>query len=153
MNGLLRPTSLLVGLFFISICLCPQGKAESSAADPFLKIKEFHSQFLRPTSFFDLGHASPFSQIMVKKVLPGHPQEAGGLVAVNNEKQRNLAFEGPLESGIRSNSMNLEVKGITVIAMNMVEGGSAVADSDIILNPVQYVSAPVSHEEIDEKLR
>src|SRR5512136_2035059 len=120
MNDLLKPTSLLVGLFFISICLCPQGKADSSIDDPLLKIKEFHSQFLCPTSFLGLGHASPISQIMAEKVIPGHPQALGGLVAINNQKKRNLAFEGPLESGMRSNSMNIEVKGVTVIAMNMV---------------------------------
>jgi hypothetical protein len=155
MNDLLRPTSLLVGLFFISICLCPQGKADSSTYDPLLKVKEFHSQFLCPMSFLDLGHVSPVSQIMAEKVLPGRPQEVGGLVALNNQKQRNLAFEGPLESGMRSNSMNVEVKGITVIAMNMVEGGNAVADSDIVLNPVQYIAAPMlsPNEEIGEKLR
>jgi len=155
MNGLLKPTSLLVGLFFILVCLCPQGKTDSYADDPLLKVKEFHSQFLCPISFLDLGHASPISQIMAEKVIPGHPQEVGGLVAINNQKKRNLAFEGPLESGMRSNSMNVEVKGITVIAMNMVEGGSAMADSDIVLNPVQYIAAPIlnPNEEIGEKLR
>jgi len=150
-----KPTSLLVGLFLISICLCPQGKADSSVEDPLLKVKEFHSQFLCPTSFLDQGHESPVSQIMTEKVIPGRPQELGGLVAVNNQKKRNLAFEGPLESGLKSNSMNIEVKGITVIAMNTVDGGSAAANSDIVLNPVQYIEAPVPNpnEEIDEKLR
>ncbi len=155
MNDFLKPTSVLVGAFFILVCFCPQGGADLFAADPLLKVKEFHSQFRYPISFLDPARLSPIPQVIAEKIIPERPQELEGLVAVNNKKKRNLVFKGPLESGMRGNSMNVEVKGITVIAMNMVEGGSAVADSDIILNPVQYVAAPIlsPNEEIDEKLR
>ena len=48
------------------------------------------------------------------------------------------------------NNMNIEVSGISVSAINTVEGGSAVANSNIIIKPVQIINAPA---EVDEKLK
>ncbi len=48
------------------------------------------------------------------------------------------------------NNMNIEVSGITVSAINTVEGGSAVANSNIVIKPVQIITAPA---EVDEKLK
>jgi hypothetical protein len=50
------------------------------------------------------------------------------------------------------NSLDIDVSGITVIAINMGKGGNAVAASDIILNPVQYLGASLKAE-VEEKLR
>jgi hypothetical protein len=46
--------------------------------------------------------------------------------------------------------MNIEVSGISVSAINTVEGGSAVANSNIVIKPVQIITAPA---EVDEKLK
>jgi len=46
--------------------------------------------------------------------------------------------------------MNIDVSGITVSAINTVEGGSAVATSNIIIKPVQII---VCSSEVEEKLR
>lgn len=48
------------------------------------------------------------------------------------------------------NNMNIEVSGISVSAINTVEGGSAVANSNIVIKPVQIITAPA---EVDEKLK
>lgn len=54
---------------------------------------------------------------------------------------------GPQQEG---NYLNVDVSGISVSAINTVEGGSAVATSNIIIKPVQII---VSHAEVDEKLK
>lgn len=48
------------------------------------------------------------------------------------------------------NNMNIEVSGISVTALNTVDGGSAVATSNIIIRPVQIVISP---SEVEEKLK
>jgi hypothetical protein len=48
------------------------------------------------------------------------------------------------------NYMDISVSGITVSAINTIEGGSAVATSNIIIKPVQIIFYP---SEVDEKLR
>ena len=48
------------------------------------------------------------------------------------------------------NYLNIEVHGITVTATNMVQGGSAVANSNIEIKPVQYIVCP---SEVEEKLK
>jgi hypothetical protein len=152
MNDMLKPTSiLLVGLVIFLLFSNQQGRSEP--ADPLLDIKEFHSQFLRPTTGIDSGYHGSSPQIVKHELVSGQPKELGGFVALNNQKQQNLFYKGPLESSARSNSMNIEVKGITVIAMNMAQSGNAVADSDIVLNPVQYIEVSNRNDEISEKLR
>jgi hypothetical protein len=48
------------------------------------------------------------------------------------------------------NYMNIDVSGINVQATNTVEGGSAVATSNIEIKPVQIINCP---PEVDEKLK
>ena len=48
------------------------------------------------------------------------------------------------------NYMNIDVSGVDVKAMNTVEGGSAVATSNIIIKPVQIINCP---PEVEEKLK
>ena len=48
------------------------------------------------------------------------------------------------------NYLNIEVSGVTVSAINSVPGGNAVADSDIIIKPVQIIVSP---SEIEEKIK
>jgi len=49
-----------------------------------------------------------------------------------------------------SNNLNIDVHGITVSAINTVEGGSATATSNIIIKPVQMIVIP---PEVEEKLK
>lgn len=73
--------------------------------------------------------------------------------ALAKDTQENAAREtisaghGPERQG---NYMNIDVSGITVSAINTVQGGSAVATSNIIIKPVQIIVSP---NEVDEKLR
>jgi len=53
-------------------------------------------------------------------------------------------------SNLPGNYMNIDVSGVTVSAINTVEGGSAVATSNIIIKPVQLI---IYHPEVEEKLR
>ncbi len=66
----------------------------------------------------------------------------------------NGAYVGKTKSSVQGsrlgNNMNIEVSGITVSAINTVEGGSAVANSNIVIKPVQIITAPA---EVDEKLK
>lgn len=48
------------------------------------------------------------------------------------------------------NNLNIEVSGISVSAINTAEGGNAVANSNIIIKPVQVIYSP---SEVDEKIR
>ena len=77
-----------------------------------------------------------------------------GVVAINSDKRRSFEYGGLLNSpSSKTNFMDIEVSKITVIAINMVEGGSAVATSDIILNPVQYLGGSSPQTEAEEKLK
>ncbi|HOV81300.1 MAG TPA: hypothetical protein PLQ01_01320 [Methanothrix sp.] len=49
-----------------------------------------------------------------------------------------------------SNNLNIDVHGITVSAINTVEGGSATATSNIIIKPVQMIVIP---PEVEAKLK
>ncbi len=66
----------------------------------------------------------------------------------------NGAHIGKAKSSVQGsrlgNNMNIEVSGITVSAINTVEGGSAVANSNIVIKPVQIITAPA---EVYEKLK
>jgi hypothetical protein len=57
---------------------------------------------------------------------------------------------GSSGSNLPGNYMNIDVSGVTVSAINTVEGGSAVATSHIIIKPVQLI---IYHPEVEEKLR
>jgi hypothetical protein len=64
----------------------------------------------------------------------------------------NALSSGMTNRGQKSNPgnyLNIDVSGITVSAINTIEGGSAVATSNIIIKPVQLI---VNHPEVEEKL-
>ncbi len=56
-------------------------------------------------------------------------------------------FPGSREPG---NYMDIDVSGVSVSAINTVEGGSAVATSNIIIKPVQIIFYP---SEVEERLK
>jgi hypothetical protein len=166
MKNMLRPTgAMLVGLAFLLSCLCsPTGVAEpikDNSSDSLKKIKEFHAKFTSPSYFVpDQGVSKlPFWAETChfsddKIIMNGPSQSLDGLVSVNGMKRRSASYDGLLQStNYKMNAMDITVSGITVIAINMVEGGSAVATSDIILRPVQTLSISVANAEVDQKLK
>lgn len=75
--------------------------------------------------------------------------------AVNSGMERNNRIDGKGGDGHPGqkrlgNYMNIDVKGVSVSAINTVEGGSAVATSNIIIKPVQLIVCP---SEVEEKLK
>ncbi|VVB63150.1 Uncharacterised protein [uncultured archaeon] len=90
-----------------------------------------------------------------KIFMNGSSRSLDGLISVNEGKHRSVAYDGLLESTNRKmNAMDISVTGITVIAINMAEGGNAVATSDIVLTPVQSLGvATAVNPEVDEKLK
>ncbi len=66
-----------------------------------------------------------------------------------NWGMKNEEKNGPKSKRL-SNNMNIDVSGITVSAINTVEGGNAVATSNIIIKPVQIIVCP---PEVGEKLK
>jgi hypothetical protein len=167
MNKMLKPTGImLVGLAFFLSCLCLQPiVAEPTKAiypESLDRIKDFHNQFTSP-SYSSVGLArsklpemAETSRLTDKKIfMNGSSQSLEGLISVNGGKHRSLAYDSLLEStNCKMNSMDISVTGITVIAINMAEGGSAVASSDIVLHPVQSLGGvAVVNPEVDEKLK
>jgi hypothetical protein len=63
----------------------------------------------------------------------------------NGQQARISAQSQPL-----GNNLNIDVSGVSVRAINTVQGGSAVATSNIIIKPVQIIICP---SEVAEKLR
>jgi hypothetical protein len=60
------------------------------------------------------------------------------------------SHSGSPEQQRLGNYMNIDVSGINVQAMNTVQGGSAVATSNIEIKPVQIINCP---PEVEEKLK
>jgi len=75
-------------------------------------------------------------------------------IGINPKKNWDESYSGWLDGGaggrVPGNYLNIEVSGITVSATNSVEGGSAVATSNIEIKPVQYFVCP---PEVEEKLK
>jgi len=72
------------------------------------------------------------------------------LSTINSVKLRDLHYNDSQNGELRGNFLGIDVSGITVSAINTMERGSAVATSNIIINPVQILHlAP----EVEEKLK
>jgi hypothetical protein len=167
MNKMLKPTDImLVGLAFLLFSLCLQlGAGEPTKAispGSLDKVKDFHNQF-KSLSYSSVGPSrsklpdmAEASRLADEKIfMNGSSQSLDGLISVNGGKRRSVAYDGLLEStNYKMNAMDISVTGITVIAINMAQGGSAVATSDIILHPVQSLGETVAvNHEVDEKLK
>jgi hypothetical protein len=167
MNNMLNPTGvMLVGLAFLLFCLFSHlVVAEPTKAiypDSLDMIKDFHNQFTSPSySSVDLAppklpEMAEASRLADEKIfMNGSSQSLDGLISVNGMKNRRAVYDGLLEStNSKINAMAISVTGITVIAINMAEGGSAIATSDILLHPVQSLGgAAVVNPEVNEKLK
>jgi hypothetical protein len=167
MNKMLEPTGvMLVGLAILLFCLFSQlVVAEPTKAiypESLDRIKDFHNQFTSP-AYSSLGLArsklpelAETSRLADEKIfMNGSSQSLEGLISVKGGKHRSVAYDGLLEStNCKMNAMDISVTGITVIAINMAEGGNAVATSDIVLHPVQSLGgAAAVNAEVDEKLK
>jgi hypothetical protein len=167
MNKMPKPIGvMLMGLTFLLLCLYSQSVvAEPTKAiypESLDRIKDFHNQFTSP-SYSSVGLArsklpemAEASRLADEKIfMNGSSQSLEGLVSVNGGKHRSVAYDGLLEStNYKMNAMDISVTGITVIAINMAQGGSAVATSDIILHPVQSLGGTAGvNPEVDEKLK
>jgi hypothetical protein len=153
------PTGLVpVGVAFLLLCLIAQlCLAECDNCTTLEKIQDFHRKFKDPSPSADKA----WSEIPLLPSFPAFARTAQqgssdampqGLVAISTNKQRDQVFNDPLApTGSRLNSMEIDVSKITVIAMNMMKGGNAVATSNIIINPVQYMGSS-SQEEVEERL-
>jgi len=68
-----------------------------------------------------------------------------------NNATKNKQNDGKTAKSVQlGNNMNINVNGISVSAINTVEGGSAVATSNIVIKPVQIIISP---SEVEEKLK
>ena len=68
-----------------------------------------------------------------------------------NNGTKNKQNDGKTAKSVQlGNNMNINVNGISVSAINTVEGGSAVATSNIVIKPVQIIISP---SEVEEKLK
>ena len=167
MSKMLKPTGImLMGLAFLLFCLNSQSVlAESTKAiypESLDRLKDFHNQFTSP-SYSSVGLArsklpemAEASRLADEKIfMNGSTQSLEGLISVNGVKNRRVSYDGLLEStNCKMNAMDISVTGITVIAINMAQGGSAVATSDIVLHPVQSLGGAVAiNPEVNEKLK
>jgi hypothetical protein len=93
-----------------------------------------------------------------KKVWPedslGHNDIEGLVDNAFNSRDDNSSIDGQ-PFGFNDlkqlgNRMDIDVSGITVSAINTVQGGSAVATSNILIKPVQVIVFP---SEVEEKLK
>jgi hypothetical protein len=90
--------------------------------------------------------------------MDGGTDDAGVESMVDNamvSKQRDdpvyyQSHTGSQEQQRLGNYMNIDVSGVDVRAINTVQGGSAVATSNIIIKPVQIINCP---HEVEEKLK
>jgi hypothetical protein len=156
---MLRPAgAMLVGLALLFGML----SLEAGAARPFSsnytealdRIIDFHSRFTSPASRApEMGRPGFLSNPGDGKeriLMNGSIETFKGLVAVNARKEREISFDGRLDPlynpAKKINSMDIDVSRITVIAINTVKGGSAVATSDIVLSPVQYIDGSAGGE-------
>ncbi|NYT01642.1 MAG: hypothetical protein GKC10_02650 [Methanosarcinales archaeon] len=147
MDNVRLPASFkLAGVALLFACLLVQvGFGQSSSELSLQDIKNYHNEFISgEPSIFSPVQPLP-SDISSLNSLKSHQdmrlngaQNLQGMVAINTEMQRDLDYQDMLgPSSPRMNYMNIQVSGITVIAINTARGGNAIATSNVVLQPVQ----------------
>jgi len=153
-------SALLVGIVFLLSASClPSAAAEPNFNQSLEKVKDFHNHFKDP-SFLDKGCGGltldlPSSTGFANEagILSCPARQTSGLVAIGGNKHRSISYDGLIgPTSPSANFLDIDVSRITVIAINMVKGGNAVATSDIVLNPVQYLGFS-PEAEVEEKLK
>jgi hypothetical protein len=176
MRPLANIKRILVSIMFFFCLLSHPGLSGESFQDQVVEacypdslneIRDFHDEFLHPSSNTKSGLSEDIeeidifneddvrlqSEIISPKVDPEsilrrdrdlkmEIPDSQGTVAVNTKKQTTMVLGGPLEDGAEgANVMNIEVAHITVIAINTARGGEAIATSEIYIQPTQDMGA------------
>jgi hypothetical protein len=158
MSDMLRTTALasvlLVGIVFLLSASClSSAVAEPNFNQSLEEVRDFHNRFKDP-SLLNKGPGGLSSSFANDAGIFDYSGcQMGGLVAIDSNKHGGIAYDGLIgPTSPSANLLDIEVSRITVIAINMVKGGNAVATSDIVLNPVQYLRFS-SEAEVEEKLK
>lgn len=79
---------------------------------------------------------------------------SGDLATINSLVDRDLNIGGHVQgSGPGINYLDIDVGKVTVIAINMADGGNAVANSNIVIQPVQTQGDYMPGSAMDDLLR
>lgn len=154
MEKSIGPASIvLVGVaFLLSVLFMQVAVAQIDSVQPLEKIMEFHSRFKDPSSLDKGSELLPAeARLMNNTILGVSLEQLSGLAVVNNKRHGSIA-PGGLVGTSPSNFMDIDVSGITVIAISMGKG-QAVATSDIVLSPIQYQMCTSSGAEVAERLK
>lgn len=135
------PVSVLILLTGVALIFLANVSAQESVQSISLEdVRAFHQDFLQRSSNLSLMQADvpeiPKASLAVHTP-SSTPSSRGDLVALNSNVERDLSYGGIEESAPRINYMDISLDKITVIAINMGRGGSAVATSNVMITPVQ----------------
>jgi len=73
----------------------------------------------------------------------GDEETFQGVVAINTERRNSVTSHGQFKAAPTSvNYMDIDVRNIIVISINTARGGSAIATSEIFIEPIQHGSRP-----------
>jgi hypothetical protein len=85
---------------------------------------------------------------------PGRVEDLRRQVAIDSAIPQDLLVGGDMSgSNPRINYLNIAVGTVTVVAINMARGGSANANSNIVIQPIQSQGGVDSRSSADERLR
>lgn len=147
------PVSIFILLTGVALIFLANASAQESMQSLSIEdVRAFHQDFLRKSSNLSLMQSD------VPRIPSGSfpklaPSRTGDLVALNSNMERDLTYGGELaESAPRINYMDISLDKITVIAINMGKGGSAIATSNVMITPVQSQGGYPSCSALD-KLR
>jgi hypothetical protein len=107
-------------------------------------------------NFMEIGVTG---QDKAKKIWPGESWEDNYIdqivdnalnTSIKNDVKNSQIARRSAHLPSLGNNLNIDVSGISVSAINTMQGGSAVATSSIIIKPVQIIVCP---SEVEEKLK
>lgn len=120
-------------------------------------VMSFHNDFAKPGPSLRLGIFTPddltksgaFDSSLSDLAgfsFFGDSEEIGtfqGVVAINTEKSNTVTGKGQFKRiPTDVNYMDIDVRNIIVISINTARGGSAIATSEIFIEPIQHGSCP-----------
>ncbi|MDH7596650.1 MAG: hypothetical protein QHG98_02760 [Methanothrix sp.] len=153
MNEMQSPVSIMILLTGVALIFLANASAQESVQGLSIEdVRAFHQDFLRKSSNLSLMQTD-IPEIPSASFARLAPSSTGDLVALNSNMERDLSYDGEIaESAPRINYMDISLDKITVIAINMGRGGSAVATSNVMITPVQLQGGYPSCSALD-KLR
>ncbi|ABK15094.1 hypothetical protein Mthe_1316 [Methanothrix thermoacetophila PT] len=147
------PVSIMILLTGVALIFLANASAQESVQGLSIEdVRAFHQDFLRKSSNLSLMQTD-IPEIPSASFAKLAPSSTGDLVALNSNMERDLSYGGEIaESAPRINYMDISLDKITVIAINMGRGGSAIATSNVMITPVQSQEGYPSCSALD-KLR